>query len=137
MTKDPDMTFNFPAADCSPERMKRLAEIQGEQQKIIRLIEKDVRDSEGFKACLKMAGRGIPGGVTFSGLKWNGSGFTAGINLDKPQKPFKPAVVRTYVDPKVANNLINSKLLTDDEKRRLLKTMLPDGVLDGGDEDGR
>lgn len=37
-------------------------------------------------------------------------------------KPTRPAV---YMEPTVVNNLLNSKLLTDDQKRRLIAAQFP------------
>ena len=60
---------------------------------------------------------------------WTGSGFDIPITMDRPSQPEKSYVSPVHIDPKTMNALLNGKILTDKEKRKLISSVLPAGVL--------
>lgn len=57
--------------------------------------------------------------------KWSMNQMVEDIKAEppKPTTPTRPSL--QYMDPKIVNNLLNSKLLSDDEKRKMLAATIP------------
>ena len=96
-------------------------------------IEKKLRSQAGCHEDIKVANRltRYPNDpvieVSASGFscKW---AMNVHIKTDKTEPPKLPAPTRPslqYMDPKIINNLLNSKLLSDAEKRKMLAATIP------------
>jgi hypothetical protein len=91
--------------------------------------------AEAYKNPRYIAAFDLAGHSDYTGSKnrptlvWNGKAFTANVVMDEVVAS-KPYVQSVHIDPRTMNALLGGKLLSDVEKRKLLASVLPAGVLE-------
>lgn len=125
--------FTFYQKDMDPQKVERLKAVAAELSAVRKEIEEDFRATEQFALLEKMAKPGSR--VTLSWSPYEH--IEVGINLQpdflanqaQGQQPL-------YLGEKTINTLLNGKLLSDTEKRKLIERVT-NGVIpaasDGGD----
>lgn len=102
------MSFGY-----SKELRARLEEAQKVLQMVEQAIRKEIIASPEYKVAFSMAAK--PFQIIIDQYGHARANIT--LNAAFPTKEAKPCV---FIVPSVANSLLNSKLLTDEEKRRVM-----------------
>lgn len=125
-----DLTFELRAHDLDPEAYKEIQRLEREKGQLIEGLKKKLTTHPRYIAACDLMGHSQYTGTKNSFVPgWNGRGFTINITLDRPAPKPKSFPQSIHIEPKVLNGLIHGKLLTDDEKRKLIAKVLPEGVI--------
>lgn len=85
--------------------------------------------SDRFKAACDLAGEHQYGGKKSPHVHITGGEIVVVVSSDEATSdPAKTPPSQLYLDPKLTNSLLHGKILTDDEKRRLVARLAP-GVM--------
>lgn len=102
------MSFNY-----SKELRAKLEKATKVVQMVEQAIRKEIVASPEYKVAVSMAAKPLQ--IVFDPYGHARANIT--LSATFPTKEAKP---RIYLEPSVANSLLNSKLLTDEEKRRVM-----------------
>jgi hypothetical protein len=125
-----NITITLDGSVVNKEKMQAIKKMEQDKQKLIEELRSEAVKHPRYVAAFDLAGYSDFDGRKISPqLVWGGKGFTATVKMDDV-KTEKPYVLPVHVDPKTLNALLNGKLLTDSEKRKLLTSVLPADVLE-------
>ena len=127
----PDFTFTMDAREIDADLAKEIRALDAKKSEAIEALRRKMLESERYKAALLLVGHDRNFGSKLTPVPgWTGSGFSTQITMDSAP-PANPAPPRysVHIEPKILNVLLQSKMLNDSEKRRLLEATLPDGLL--------
>lgn len=126
-----DFQFTISAEDIDADALKEIKKLEAEKSRLVQKLTADLRSHDRYKAAFDlMKVSSYDFRKIAPVVNWTGSGFRIEVSMDTPKSPtpasYKPA---SFVEPKIVNMLLNGKLLSDDEKRKLLASILPPEVL--------
>jgi hypothetical protein len=124
-----DFTFHMKAVDIDETAFKELQDLEARKAKIIESLRRDMLKKDIFKAAMLLVGTNDYGGKRSTIPAWTGHGFNVAIIMDEV-KAHQPYTAPVHIDPKTMNALIHGNLLTNTEKRALIASFLPSGVLE-------
>lgn len=124
---DHKFTFSVPMSKDQQERGAQADKLRREADRLDAEIVKEVRESDICKAAQALCNhRGIRAARS-------GRNVSFSCVMDVTVEPTTPAPYTPpapYIDPKVMNQLLNGKVLTEDEKRGMLKQHFPGLIAD-------
>lgn len=116
--------FEVPASNVDREKWQQIDKAQRELDALKSSLLQTFRNSDRFVAALDLAGtKGRTYGKHEVSVVLDGSTLRVSVPIDlidENDKP-KPTLPSVLVDATTVNVLLTGKLLSDDEKRRLLK----------------
>ena len=123
-------TIKIEAHVVDKDKMLAIKRLEENKQKLIYELKQQTIKHPRYLAAFDLAGYSdFNDNKKLPQLTWVGNGFTAEVSMDAVKEPPKPYVQTVHIEPKTLNALLNGKLLTDEEKRKLLKSVLPADVL--------
>lgn len=126
-----DFQFTIRAEDIDADAFKEIKKLEAEKSRLVQKLTDDLRGHDRYKAAFDlMKVSPYDFRKVAPVVNWTGSGFSIEVSMDTPKRPTpEPHKPAPFVEPKVVNMLLNGKLLSDDEKRKLLASILPPEVL--------
>ena len=125
-----DFTITIEGSVVNKDKMTAIKKLEADKQKLIEELRSEAVKHPRYIAAFDLAGySSYDGRKEIPTLIWGGRAFTAKVTLDQIKPPTK-TVRHIHVDPKTLNALLNGKLLSDSEKRKLLNSVLPPNVLE-------
>jgi hypothetical protein len=116
------------------DKTKAIKNLELDKLRLIEELKAEAYKNPRYIAAFDLAGHSdSTGSKNRPTLFWNGKAFTANVVMDEvvaTPKPYVMPVHQVHIDPRTMNALLGGKLLSDVEKRKLLASVLPAGVLE-------
>jgi hypothetical protein len=116
------------------EKMKDISSLELQRLRLIGELKSEAIQSPRYIAAFDLAGLSTYDYRKMRpSLIWNGKGFNVEVKVDEvvdTVRPYVQPVQSVHIDPRTMNALLGGKLLSDVEKRKLLASVLPAGVLE-------
>jgi hypothetical protein len=117
------------------DKTKAIKQLELEKLKLIEELKAEAYKNPRYIAAFDLAGHSeYTGSKNRPTLFWNGKAFTANVVMDEVVATSRPHVQPIHIEPRTLNALLGGKLLSDAEKRKLLASVLPAGVLENPSE---
>lgn len=111
--------FNVKLSDFDREAFDKIRALDAQRSKIVEDVTRKFKESERYRAAVDLADRGNYGEKMQPLVAFDRMGFHVSIAVDEV-KPSSPPTHYQTIGEKTLNALLNGKLLSDAEKRKLI-----------------